>query len=143
MDANGIRTIVEYINNDDGKKVKVHDDLHYTMRSEIRIEPGVQHFADRDTLQVTRKIRRVEKRTLVNHKVAERKNWPKFGAEKGKKPGPDNATTTVGENVTLKLVAGNKVSTGPFAIAPAVLTGVIQCRLLSKTSKKSKPEPCN
>jgi len=79
--ANGIRTIVEYITNDDGKKVKV-----------------------------TRRIRRVEKRTLVNHEVAERKNWSKFGAEKGKKPGPDNATTTVGENVTLKLVAGNKAA---------------------------------
>jgi hypothetical protein len=28
VDANGIRTIVEYISNDDGKKVKVRDDLH-------------------------------------------------------------------------------------------------------------------
>jgi translation initiation factor 3 subunit G len=51
----------------------------------------------------------VEKRTLVNHQVAERKTWTKFGAEKGSKPGPDNATTTVGENVTLKLHAGAKV----------------------------------
>lgn len=51
----------------------------------------------------------MEKRTLVNHKVAERKAWAKFGAEKGSKPGPDNATTTVGENVSLKLHAGPKV----------------------------------
>lgn len=51
----------------------------------------------------------MEKRTLVNHQVAERKTWTKFGAEKGSKPGPDNATTTVGENVTLKLHAGAKV----------------------------------
>jgi translation initiation factor 3 subunit G len=56
----------------------------------------------------------------VNHEVAERKNWPKFGAEKGKKPGPDNATTTVGENVTLKLVAGNKVSPDSSTISVAV-----------------------
>jgi hypothetical protein len=28
VDANGIRTIVEFISNDDGKKVKVRDDLH-------------------------------------------------------------------------------------------------------------------
>ena len=79
----------------------------------------------------------------MNHKVAERKNWPKFGAEKGKKPGPDNATTTVGENVTLKLVAGNKVPRGPSTIAGAVLTAVVLSRLLSKISKKSKPKPHN
>jgi hypothetical protein len=93
--------------------------------------------------KVTRKIRRVEKRTLVNHKVAERKNWPKFGAEKGKKPGPDNATTTVGENVTLKLVAGNKVSRDSSPFTLAVLKNVVLCRLLSKTSKKSNPKPHN
>ena len=41
--------------------------------------------------------------------MAERKTWSKFGQEKGKKPGPDRATTTVGENVSLKLSPGNKV----------------------------------
>lgn len=46
----------------------------------------------------------------MDHTVAERKNWAKFGQEKGNKPGPDRATTTVGENVSLKLSAGNKVS---------------------------------
>ena len=46
----------------------------------------------------------------MDHTVAERKNWAKFGQERGNKPGPDRATTTVGENVTLKLSAGNKVS---------------------------------
>ena len=113
------------------------------MRDEFRIDPGAKFLLTRICSQVTRKIRRVEKRTLVNHKVAERKNWPKFGAEKGKKPGPDNATTTVGENVTLKLVAGNKVSLDPFTIALVVLTSVMQCRPLSKTSTMNKPEPHN
>ena len=45
----------------------------------------------------------------MQHAVAERKNWAKFGQEKGNKPGPDRATTTVGENVVLKLSPGNKV----------------------------------
>ena len=45
----------------------------------------------------------------MNHAVAERKHWAKFGQERGNKPGPDRATTTVGENVFLKLSAGNKV----------------------------------
>ena len=59
--------------------------------------------------QVTRKIKRVLQKSLVDHTVAERQHWAKFGQEKGKKAGPDRATTTVGENVYLKLSAGNKV----------------------------------
>ncbi|KAF5383262.1 hypothetical protein D9615_004828 [Tricholomella constricta] len=79
VDENGIRTVIEYVLNDDGKKVKV-----------------------------TRRIKRTLQKSIVEHTVAERQKWAKFGAEKGKKDGPDRATTTVGENVTLKLSAGNK-----------------------------------
>ena len=55
---------------------------------------------------------------VVDHTVAERKNWSKFGQEKGNKPGPDRATTTVGESVMLKLSAGNKVRSclSPFTV---------------------------
>jgi len=81
VDENGIRTIVEFGLNEDGKKVKI-----------------------------TRKTRRVLQKSLVEHAVAERKNWPKFGAEKGNKPGPDRSTTTIGEEVHLRLSAGNKSS---------------------------------
>ncbi|ORY73078.1 eukaryotic translation initiation factor 3 subunit G-domain-containing protein [Leucosporidium creatinivorum] len=76
-DKDGITTIVEYKLNDEGKKVKV-----------------------------TRKIKRTLVKSKVNHVVAERMGWTKFGAEKGHKAGPDTATTTVGENVRLKLTAG-------------------------------------
>ncbi|KAM5534729.1 hypothetical protein V8D89_011593 [Ganoderma adspersum] len=79
VDENGVRTTVEYTINDEGKKVKI-----------------------------TRKIKRVLQKAVVDHTVAERKAWAKFGQEKGNKPGPDRATTTVGENVSLKLSAGNK-----------------------------------
>jgi translation initiation factor 3 subunit G len=48
-------------------------------------------------------------KAVVDHAVAERKQWAKFGQEKGNKPGPDRATTTVGEEVRLKITAGNKV----------------------------------
>ncbi|KAI0690655.1 translation initiation factor 3 RNA-binding subunit [Cerioporus squamosus] len=81
IDENGIRTTVEYTINDEGKKVKI-----------------------------TRKIKRVLQKAVVDHSVAERKNWAKFGQEKGNKPGPDRATTTVGENVSLKLSPGNKAA---------------------------------
>ncbi|KAL4253665.1 translation initiation factor 3 subunit G [Abortiporus biennis] len=79
IDENGNRVVVEYTVNDEGKKVKI-----------------------------TKKIKRTLQKALVDHSVAERKTWAKFGQEKGNKPGPDRATTTVGENVYLKLSAGNK-----------------------------------
>ncbi|EJD43469.1 translation initiation factor 3, RNA-binding subunit [Auricularia subglabra TFB-10046 SS5] len=79
IDENGVRTIVEYYKNDEGKTVKV-----------------------------TKKIKRVLQKVIVNHTVAERKQWAKFGAEKGNKPGPDRATTTIGEEIPLKISAGNK-----------------------------------
>ncbi|KAG6841402.1 hypothetical protein C0991_011566 [Blastosporella zonata] len=79
VDENGIRVVIEYSLNDEGKKVKI-----------------------------TRKIKRTLQKSIVEHAVAERKKWAKFGAEKGREAGPDRATTTVGENVTLKLSAGNK-----------------------------------
>ncbi|THH13066.1 hypothetical protein EW146_g7112 [Bondarzewia mesenterica] len=81
VDENGVRTTIEYTVNEDGKKVKI-----------------------------TRRIKRTLQKSLVEHAVAERKTWAKFGHEKGSKPGPDRATTTVGENVALKLSAGNKSS---------------------------------
>lgn len=102
MDENGIRTTVEIIINDEGKKVKVR----------FAAELPTAHRNRFDVLscfQITRKIKRTLKKAVVDHTVAERKNWAKFGQEKGNKPGPDRATTTVGENVALKLSAGNKV----------------------------------
>lgn len=38
----------------------------------------------------------------VNPRVAERKEWAKFGSEKGHSPGPDTSTTTVGENIIFR-----------------------------------------
>ncbi|KAJ1956509.1 translation initiation factor eIF3 subunit g [Linderina pennispora] len=73
-DVDGIKTVVEYRFNEDGKKVKV-----------------------------TRRIKTKVIQEHVNRAVAERKKWVKFGAEKGSAPGPNISTTNVGEVVTLKL----------------------------------------
>ncbi|KAG2139758.1 eukaryotic translation initiation factor 3 subunit G-domain-containing protein [Suillus clintonianus] len=81
VDENGLRVTTEYAINDEGKKVKI-----------------------------TRKIKRTLQKSVVEHTVAERKKWAKFGKERGNKEGPDRATTTVGENVALKISAGNKTS---------------------------------
>ncbi|KAI5120601.1 hypothetical protein M0805_008078 [Coniferiporia weirii] len=74
-------TVIEFSVNDEGKKVKI-----------------------------TKRIRRTLQKAVVGQAVAERKGWAKFGQERGKKPGPDRATTTVGENVALKISAGNKTT---------------------------------
>ncbi|KAG2220285.1 hypothetical protein INT45_009900 [Circinella minor] len=83
-DENGIKTIIEFRENEDGKKVKV-----------------------------TRKIRSKLVTEHVNKSVAQRKKWAKFGEEEGNKPGPDLSTTTIGENIPLKLgsTTGKNVDT--------------------------------
>lgn len=53
-------------------------------------------------------MKRTLQKSIVDHTVAERQKWVKFGQERGNRPGPDRATTTVGENVALQLSAGNK-----------------------------------
>ena len=69
----------------------------------------VEGFFNTESTKIIRKIKRTLQKSIVDHAVAERQKWAKFGAEKGNKPGPDRATTTVGESVALKLTAGNKV----------------------------------
>ncbi|CAG8689403.1 371_t:CDS:2, partial [Acaulospora colombiana] len=80
-DESGIKTIIEYKTNDDGKKVKV-----------------------------TRKIKKTLITERVNKPVAERKKWAKFGDERGKKVGPDLSTTSIGEQIYLKLSSTGKHS---------------------------------
>ncbi|CAG8521460.1 13086_t:CDS:2 [Ambispora gerdemannii] len=79
IDETGIKTVIEYRTNDEGKKVKI-----------------------------TRKIKKTLITTHVNKIVAERKKWEKFGEEKGKKDGPDLSTTSVSEQVFLKLSTTGK-----------------------------------
>ena len=54
-------------------------------------------------IKITRKIKTTLIKTRVNHAVAERKKWAKFGEETGNRPGPDLKTTQVGENIIVKL----------------------------------------
>lgn len=58
--------------------------------------------------QITRRVRRTLITTKVNAAEAERKQWTKFGKEKGRSTGPHSSTTTVGESILLKMSAGNK-----------------------------------
>lgn len=107
VDENGVRTTIEYAINDEGKKVKI-----------------------------TKRTRRVLQKSVVEHAVAERLAWAKFGKERGSKPGPDMATTTVGEHLVLKISVGNK-SAEPEQTAEQAMkanlqkagAGKVTCRL--------------
>ncbi|KAF3913460.1 hypothetical protein AA313_de0203572 [Arthrobotrys entomopaga] len=53
-------------------------------------------------IKTTRKIKISVIKERVNPRVAERREWAKFGREQGNAPGPDLSTTTVGENIIFK-----------------------------------------
>jgi eukaryotic translation initiation factor 3 subunit G len=102
-EGNGVHVIVEYRRNADGKQVKV-----------------------------TRRIKRTLINTKVNHNVAERKTWPKFGLEKNSQPGPNSGTTSIGANVQVKLVAGASKEPEPDpteAMREKLANKRVQCRL--------------
>lgn len=72
--ADGTKTVITFKINEQGQKVKL-----------------------------TQKIKDVIVQEKVNKDVASRKKWAKYGAEKGAAPGPDIATTQIGDIVELKL----------------------------------------
>ncbi|RPA81640.1 translation initiation factor 3, RNA-binding subunit [Ascobolus immersus RN42] len=57
---------------------------------------------DNKKVKTTRKIRTTIKKEYVDPRVAERREWAKFGNEKGHPAGPDLTTTSVGENIIFK-----------------------------------------
>jgi translation initiation factor 3 subunit G len=65
---------------------------------------------DGKKIKTTRRIRKTTVKTVVNPRVAERKQWQKFGAEKGKPAGPQTDTTSVAENIVFRPTAGWKAS---------------------------------
>jgi len=69
----GTETIISYRLNDNGQKVKV-----------------------------TQRIRKRTIKQVVNPRVAERRQWAKFGEEKGKPAGPSTDTTSIAENIIFK-----------------------------------------
>lgn len=69
----GTKTIVSWRLNDDGKKVKT-----------------------------TRRIRFTTVKEIVNPRVAERKQWSKFGLSAKDPVGPNESTTSVGENIIFR-----------------------------------------
>ncbi|KAI1618643.1 eukaryotic translation initiation factor 3 subunit G [Exophiala viscosa] len=73
VNRDGTKTTISYRLDDQGRKVKV-----------------------------TRKTRTTVHKERVNPVVAERREWSKFGLEKGKSKGPQPDTTSVGENIVFR-----------------------------------------
>ena len=73
VNKDGTKTTISYRIDDSGRKVKV-----------------------------TRKTRTVVHKEKVNPAIAERRQWAKFGNEKGKSRGPQSDTTSVGENIQFR-----------------------------------------
>jgi translation initiation factor 3 subunit G len=73
VNKDGTKTTISYRLDDQGRKVKV-----------------------------TRKTRTTVHKEKVNPIVAERREWSKFGLEKGKPKGPQPDTTSVGENILFR-----------------------------------------
>jgi len=82
QNKDGTKTTITYALNEQGQKVKT-----------------------------TRRIRLVTHREVVNPRVAERKTWTKFGLSEKDGAGPQTDTTSVGENIILKLSTNWKKDT--------------------------------
>ncbi|RKP12231.1 eukaryotic translation initiation factor 3 subunit G-domain-containing protein, partial [Piptocephalis cylindrospora] len=80
----------------------------YTTPDGLKVSVQYKTNDQGETVKVTKKVRQRLVREKVNHAVAERKKWEKFGAEKGHPPGPDKDTTIVGEAIFLKLILGGR-----------------------------------
>lgn len=109
-EGNGVRVITEYKVNAEGKKVKVSAAV-WSERGRWKSHKGMRMLVlivFRWSPQITRRIRRTLVTTKVNAAEAQRKQWTKFGEEKGRPSGPHSSTTSVGENVLLKMSAGSR-----------------------------------
>lgn len=86
-------------------------------------------------VKVTRRVRRKLQTQLVSHSVAERKQWAKFGLDKGKPAGPDRQTTIIGENMHFKIAPVSRTAAEPSAAdaaaeaAKAPAGKAVVCRL--------------
>ncbi|KAK6509876.1 translation initiation factor eIF3 subunit g [Arthrobotrys musiformis] len=84
-------------------------------------------------IKTTRKIKISVVKERVNPRVAERREWAKFGREAGHPPGPDLSTTTVGENIlfkpSLQWKAAEKEEEATGALKTQLKDKKVSCRI--------------
>lgn len=111
----------EIINNPDGTKTVIS----------YRINPE-----NNKKVRITQKVREVKKTERVDHSVAERKKWAKYGAEKNSAAGPNVTTTSVEPDFTFKLglkptKAEEEAEAAAKAVAEPAPEAKIACRICS------------
>jgi len=105
-DKDGIKTIVEYLRDEDGRRVKI-----------------------------TRRVKVTKKAVRENKNVMKRRQWKKFGACTGLPPGPeDNVTYTTAEKIVLDLTGKAKEQEELFEnIKLKNKDSIVVCRLCGGT----------
>ncbi|KAF2431367.1 eIF-3 RNA-binding subunit [Tothia fuscella] len=109
-------------------------------------ETIISYRFDADTgkkIKTTRRIRKTVVKQFVNPRVAERKQWAKFGEEKGKAAGPQTDTTSIAENIVFRPQVNWKASQAqeqnPIEQKKASLKDTkIKCRICSGEHWTSK-----
>jgi len=104
VDANGIKTTVQFHTNEKGQRVKV-----------------------------TRRVRLVKKVVRKNRYAAERRGWRKFGECAGQPPGPESGITALGEEISLVLSLGAVEKPTAKADSNLSVNLGIQCRICGKS----------
>ena len=90
---------------------------------------------DGKKVKTTRRIKKTVIKQIVNPRVAERRQWAKFGQEKGKATGPQTDTTSVAENIIFRPAVNWKASTEDKSETEkkknAMKDAKIKCRICS------------
>lgn len=104
----------QIIQNDDGSKTVIS----------FKIQDGKKY-------KITQKVKEITVTEKVNRNIAMRRNWAKYGAEKGSAAGPDISTTQLGEELQLDLAPNWKEVEEEKAKEKAAKasTKVITCRI--------------
>jgi len=103
VDANGVKTTVEFRTNEKGHRVKV-----------------------------TRRVRLIKKVVRKNRHAEVRRHWRKFGECSGLPPGPEPGITALGEEFTLVLSLGAAEKPAAKADGNMSVSLGIQCRICGK-----------
>jgi translation initiation factor 3 subunit G len=83
------------------------------MPAQESIQGGIKTIVEYSTNEKGQKVKITRRIRMVDPAVLERRTWAKFGECKSFGPGPDANSTTIGDDVYLKLTMNAKDLDGP------------------------------
>jgi len=123
-------------------EIEDEDDQIIAPPQEVQVKDGermvTEIVVDPDTGKKKKIIRtfKLEKK-FVSKGVIERKRWPKFGASKRDAPGPNSATTVVGDPVSMFFI-GSKEQDIQDDLKPLGEKGMVRCRYCQENHFSAK-----